>query len=95
MRWRKLEPNLQSKVSQKEKHRYGILTVYVWNSEVPGTGDYEATNKKYIYIHTQSIYMEFRKTVTTPYIRQTSLWMGWGGTWEGGSKGRGDTCIRG
>ena len=46
MRWRKLEPNLQSEVSQKEKHRYSILTVYVWNSEVPGTGDYEATNKK-------------------------------------------------
>ena len=26
MRWMKLEPNIQSEVSQKEKHQYGILT---------------------------------------------------------------------
>ena len=26
MRWMKLEPNIQSKVSQKEKHQYSILT---------------------------------------------------------------------
>ena len=26
MRWRKLEPIIQSEVSQKEKHQYGILT---------------------------------------------------------------------
>ena len=26
MRWRKLEPNIHSEVSQKEKHRYNILT---------------------------------------------------------------------
>ena len=25
MRWMKLEPNIQSEVSQKEKHQYGIL----------------------------------------------------------------------
>ena len=26
MRWIKLEPNIQSKVSQKEKHQHSILT---------------------------------------------------------------------
>ena len=26
MRWRKLEPIIQSKVSQKEKHQYSLLT---------------------------------------------------------------------
>ena len=26
MRWRKLEPIIQSEVSQKEKHQYSILT---------------------------------------------------------------------
>ena len=26
MRWKKLEPIIQSEVSQKEKHQYGILT---------------------------------------------------------------------
>ena len=26
MRWMKLEPNIQSEVSQKEKHQYSILT---------------------------------------------------------------------
>ena len=30
MRWMKLEPIIQSEVSQKEKHQYGILTyIYV------------------------------------------------------------------
>ena len=29
MRWRKLEPIIQSEVSQKEKHQYGILTIYM------------------------------------------------------------------
>ena len=29
MRWRKLEPIIQSEVSQKEKHQYGILTKYM------------------------------------------------------------------
>ena len=30
MRWMKLEPIIQSEVSQKEKHRYGILMhVYI------------------------------------------------------------------
>ena len=28
MRWMKLEPIIQSEVSQKEKHQYSILTVY-------------------------------------------------------------------
>ena len=32
MRWMKLEPIIQSKVSQKEKHQYSILT-YMWNLE--------------------------------------------------------------
>ena len=32
MRWMKLEPIIQSEVSQKEKHQYSILT-YVWNLE--------------------------------------------------------------
>ena len=26
MRWMKLEPNIQSEASQKEKHKYSILT---------------------------------------------------------------------
>ena len=26
MRWMKLEPNIQSEVSQKEKHQYSVLT---------------------------------------------------------------------
>ena len=29
MRWMKLEPIMQSKVSQKEKHQYSILTTYM------------------------------------------------------------------
>ena len=29
MRWMKLEPIIQSKVSQKEKHQYSILHVYM------------------------------------------------------------------
>ena len=34
MRWIKLEPIIRSKVSQKEKHQYNILTyIYIWNLE--------------------------------------------------------------
>ena len=29
MRWMKLEPIIQSKVSQKEKHQYSILNIYM------------------------------------------------------------------
>ena len=29
MRWMKLEPIIQSEVSQKEKHQYSILTIYM------------------------------------------------------------------
>ena len=29
MRWRNLEPIIQSEVSQKEKHQYGVLTIYM------------------------------------------------------------------
>ena len=32
MRWMKLEPIIQSEVSQKEKHQYNVLT-YIWNIE--------------------------------------------------------------
>ena len=31
MRWMTLEPIIQSEVSQKEKHQYSILTLYIWN----------------------------------------------------------------
>ena len=35
MRWMKLEPIIQSEVSQKEKHQYSIqyTNAYVWNLE--------------------------------------------------------------
>ena len=33
MRWMKLEPIIQSEVSQKEKHQYSILTHIIWNLE--------------------------------------------------------------
>ena len=33
MRWMKLEPIIQSEVSQKEKHQCSILTTYIWNLE--------------------------------------------------------------
>ena len=29
----KLEPIIQSEVSQKEKHQYSILNPYIWNLE--------------------------------------------------------------
>ena len=32
MRWMKLEPIIQSEVSQKEKHQYNT-NAYIWNSE--------------------------------------------------------------
>ena len=32
MRWMKLEPIIQSEVSQKEKYQYNIIT-YIWNLE--------------------------------------------------------------
>ena len=33
MRWMKLEPIIQSEVSQKEKHQYNILMHIIWNLE--------------------------------------------------------------
>ena len=33
MRWMKLELIIQSEVSQKEKHQYGILMYIMWNLE--------------------------------------------------------------
>ena len=35
MRWMKLEPIIQSEVSQKEKHQYHILARIYWNLERP------------------------------------------------------------
>ena len=32
-RWMKLEPIIQSKVSQKEKHQYTNINAYTWNLE--------------------------------------------------------------
>ena len=32
MRWKKLEPIIQSEISQKEKYQYSIL-MYIWNLE--------------------------------------------------------------
>ena len=31
MRWIKLEPIIQSEVSQKDKHQYKYTNVYIWN----------------------------------------------------------------
>ena len=51
----KLEPIIQSEVSQKEKHQYSILTYTV----------------EYVIFHIYSIYMEFIKMVIiTLYARQ-------------------------
>ena len=34
MRWKKLEPIIQSEVSQKEKHQYSrLMHIYIWNFE--------------------------------------------------------------
>ena len=33
MRWMKLEPVIQSEVSQKEKHQYSVLNAYTGNLE--------------------------------------------------------------
>ena len=33
MRWMKVEPIIQSKVSQKEKHQRILINVYIWNLE--------------------------------------------------------------
>ena len=34
MMWMKLEPIIQSEVSQKEKHQYSVLThIYIWSLE--------------------------------------------------------------
>ena len=38
MRWMKLEPIIQSEVSQKEKHQYSILT-HIYGIEKDGNGD--------------------------------------------------------
>ena len=33
MRWMKLEPIIQSEVSQKEKHKNCNINMYIWNLE--------------------------------------------------------------
>ena len=33
MRWMKLEPIIQSEISQKDKEHYSILNTYIWNLE--------------------------------------------------------------
>ena len=33
IRWIKLEPIIQSEISQKDKHQYSILYAYIWNLE--------------------------------------------------------------
>ena len=33
IRWMKLEPIIQSEVSQKEKHQCSITNAYIWNLE--------------------------------------------------------------
>ena len=33
MRWMKLEPIIQSEVSQKEKYQYKYTNTYIWNLE--------------------------------------------------------------
>ena len=33
MRWGKLEPIIQSEVSQKEKYQYSYINAYIWNLE--------------------------------------------------------------
>ena len=38
MRWMKLEPIIQSEVSQKEKHQYSILT-YIYGIEKDGNNN--------------------------------------------------------
>ena len=38
MRWMKLEPIIQSEVSQKEKHQYSILT-HIYGIETDGNDD--------------------------------------------------------
>ena len=38
MRWMKLEPIIQSKVSQKEKHQYSIL-MHIYGIEKDGNND--------------------------------------------------------
>ena len=40
MRWMKLEPIIQSEVSQKEKHQYSILThIYIYRIQKDGNTD--------------------------------------------------------
>ena len=38
MRWMKLEPVMQSEVSQKEKHQYGIL-MHIYGIQKDGNDD--------------------------------------------------------
>ena len=45
MRWMKLEPIIQSEVSQKEKHQYSILT-HIYGISKDGSDDPVSVSKK-------------------------------------------------
>ena len=45
MRWMKLEPIIQSKVTQKEKHQYSILT-HIYRIYKDGNNDYMRDSKR-------------------------------------------------
>ena len=51
MRWMKLEPIIQSEVSQKEKHQYSILThIYAIYKVGNSNPVYETTKETLMYI---------------------------------------------
>ena len=47
MRWMKLEPIIQSEVSQKEKHQYSILTIYMEFRKMVTTTLYARQQKRH------------------------------------------------
>ena len=49
MRWMKLEPIIQSEVSQKEKHQYSILTHYMEFRKMVTTTLYVRQQKRHRY----------------------------------------------
>ena len=49
MRWMKLEPIIQSEVSQKEKHQYSILTIYMEFREMVMITLYARQQKRQMY----------------------------------------------
>ena len=47
MRWMKLEPIIQSEVSQKEKHQYSILTHYIEFRKIVTITQYTRQQKRH------------------------------------------------